>query len=57
MNAGNLGEEDINLAKSLRGKVELGCHPGYEDASLHSEYKHWGSYNWQKELGILIKHD
>jgi len=58
MNAGNLSEEDINKAKQLSEKypdkiVELGCHPGYKNEELRKKYKHWGNYNWQKELELL----
>ncbi|OGM96160.1 MAG: hypothetical protein A3B86_02585 [Candidatus Yanofskybacteria bacterium RIFCSPHIGHO2_02_FULL_38_22b] len=58
INAGNLREADIKqaceLAKIHPDKiVELGSHPGYEDESLRRQYKHWGNYNWQKELDLL----
>src|SRR3989344_4216602 len=57
MNAGNLGINDLVLAKKLQNKysdkiIELGCHPGFEDAELVDKYGHW-QYNWQKELEIL----
>jgi predicted glycoside hydrolase/deacetylase ChbG (UPF0249 family) len=58
MNAGNLSEKDINKARKLAEKypdkiIELGCHPGYENEELKKKYKHWGDYNWQKELNLL----
>lgn len=58
VNAGNLSEKDINKAKRLTEKypdkvVELGCHPGHEDEELRKKFKHWGNYNWQKELELL----
>jgi len=56
LNAGRLEQEDINLARRLteEGKtVELGCHPGFEDEVLRVKYKHWGGYNWEKELDNL----
>lgn len=61
VNAGNVREGDIKFTRELAKKypnkiVELGCHPGYEDENLRRQYKHWGKYNWQKELNLL-KHD
>lgn len=61
INAGNLKEADINFARKLSQKfpdkiVELGCHPGFESAELADKYKHWGGYNWRKELDLLEKY-
>lgn len=58
INAGKLGKNDIEKAKELALKhpdkiIELGCHPGFENEELRTKYKHWGSYNWQKELELL----
>ena len=56
LHAGNLQKEDIELASKIfkNGKtVELGCHPGFESPELKEIYKHWGIYNWQKELGLF----
>ena len=58
VNAGNLSEKDINKAKKLAEKypdkvIELGCHLGYEDEELKRKYKHWGNYNWERELELL----
>ncbi|MBI2063497.1 MAG: ChbG/HpnK family deacetylase [Candidatus Yanofskybacteria bacterium] len=58
INAGNLAEKDIKLAENLAQKypdkiIELGCHPGYENEDLRIRYRHWGNYNWQKELELL----
>jgi len=58
INAGVLSKKDIKEAKKLSGKcpskiIELGCHPGYENNDLRIKYKHWGNYNWQKELNFL----
>ena len=58
INAGNLSKEDINKVEKLAEKypdkiIELGCHPGYEDEKLRKKFKHWGNYNWQKELRLL----
>ena len=58
IDAGNLSRADINLARELAEKypdkiVELGGHPGFESNDLKSKFKHWGNYNWQKELGVL----
>lgn len=60
INAGKLGGNDIRKAKELVQEypdkiVELGCHPGFENKDLRIEYKHWGDYDWQKELEILTK--
>lgn len=57
INAGNLGFNDLASAKKLQNKypdkiIELGCHPGFENAELTDKYGHW-QYNWQKELDIL----
>lgn len=59
--AGNLEEQDVRYAKELAAKyphkiIELGCHPGLEDEVLRNKYKHWGNYNWQRELGLLRDH-
>ena len=59
INAGNLGLNDLNLVKKLQNKspdklIELGCHPGFENAELADKYRHW-RYNWRKELEILRK--
>ena len=54
IDAGNLNQEDIDLAKSINGEmVELGCHPGFGDEELKKKYNHWGNYNWKKELDLL----
>ena len=58
INAGVFGKEDIDTARELSEKypdkiVELGCHPGYEGEDLKEKFKHWGNYNWQRELEIL----
>jgi predicted glycoside hydrolase/deacetylase ChbG (UPF0249 family) len=58
MSAGNLSEKDIQSAKELSVKypdkvIELGCHPGYESEDLRLKFKHWGNYNWRKELETL----
>ena len=58
MNAGNLSQDDLVLAKNLQNKypdkiIELGFHPGYKNENLRSKYRHWGGYNWQKELEML----
>lgn len=58
INAGNLGEDGVEQARKLAEKypdkkIELGAHPGYEDPELKSKYKHWGDYNWGKELNLL----
>lgn len=53
INAGNLTQEDIELARQMGGSTELGCHPGYETEELRQKYKHWGNYNWEKELNLL----
>lgn len=58
ISAGNLRKEDINTAKILSKKfpesiVELGCHPGFENADLKIKFKHWGNYNWKNELELL----
>lgn len=58
LSAGNLTNADIDFAKELSRKfpdkvVELGCHPGYEDDNLRNKYRHWGCYNWQKEIEVL----
>jgi len=58
INAGNLSKNDVEMAQKLAEKypdkiVELGCHPGYENETLHEKYKHWGQYHWQSELAIL----
>lgn len=58
INAGNLGADDVRCAENLAKKypdkiIELGCHPGYENEELKKKYKHWGDYNWEKELNIL----
>ena len=63
INAGNLSEKDIKLAKKLSDKypnkiIELGCHPGLENEKLKMQYNNWGDYNWQKELNLLSgRHD
>ena len=59
INAGNLSKKDIKSAKELSDKypdkiIELGCHPGYENKDLRLKFKHWGNYNWQKELNLLM---
>ncbi|PIR41813.1 MAG: hypothetical protein COV30_01305 [Candidatus Yanofskybacteria bacterium CG10_big_fil_rev_8_21_14_0_10_37_15] len=58
INAGNLGRGDIKFAEEIVVKnpdkiVELGCHPGHEIEELNIKYRHWGNYNWQKELELL----
>lgn len=58
INAGNLGVGDIDTAVKLASRhpnkmIELGCHPGFENESIGVKYKHWGDYNWQKELKVL----
>lgn len=58
VNAGNLSEDDIKQAWELTENghdkvVEVGCHPGYEDENLRRQYRHWGDYNWKKELNLL----
>ena len=58
INAGNMNDDDIKHAEALAKKypdkvVELGCHPGYENEKLRQKYRHWGDYNWQKELELL----
>jgi hypothetical protein len=59
INAGNLSKSDIDKALKLKNNysnkiIELGCHPGFENAELIDKYGHW-QYNWQKELEILRK--
>ena len=45
------------LSDEYSGKiVELGCHPGYETDDLKEKFKHWGNYNWQKELEKFAPH-
>lgn len=58
LDAGDMGRNDIKFAQELVNKypdktIELGCHPGYENNDLRIKYKHWGNYNWHKELDIL----
>jgi predicted glycoside hydrolase/deacetylase ChbG (UPF0249 family) len=58
LNAGNLSKSDIDLALKINNDypdktIELGCHPGFETESLKIKYKHWGVYNWQKEIKML----
>lgn len=58
INAGDLAGEDIEQAQELSARypdkiIELGSHPGFENDELRNKYKHWGGYNWQKELEIL----
>ena len=58
LNAGNLSKSDIDLALKINNDypdkiIELGCHPGFEAESLKIKYKHWGAYNWQKEIKML----
>lgn len=58
INAGDLNQEDIEQTKELAWKhqdkrIELGCHPGFEDEELKKRYKNWGNYNWQKETNLL----
>lgn len=60
INAGNSNENDIKHAQNISDKypdkiIELGCHPGYENRDLQNKYKHWGGYNWKKELDLLSK--
>lgn len=60
VNAGDLSEDDIKQARELVEKhpdkvVELGSHPGYESDDLSAKFKHWGYYNWRKELDLLVK--
>lgn len=55
INAGNLTQDDVELARQIDSITELGCHPGYETSELREKYKHWGNYNWQKELEILSR--
>lgn len=58
LNAGDLNQEDIELAKSIRyGTVELGCHPGFEEQSLRDRYSQWGGYHWGTELELLKRGD
>lgn len=56
--AGTVNLKTIQEAKSLSEKypdkmTELGCHPGYESEDLRLKFKHWGNYNWRKELDLL----
>lgn len=58
INAGVMNNKTMREAKSLFEKypdqmIELGCHPGYESEDLRTKFRHWGDYNWQKELRIL----
>ncbi|OGN00517.1 MAG: hypothetical protein A2651_00455 [Candidatus Yanofskybacteria bacterium RIFCSPHIGHO2_01_FULL_42_12] len=58
VNAGKLGKKDIDKAKKLAEEhsdkiVELGCHPGHRNEDIKMRYRHWGDYNWQKELSLL----
>lgn len=58
INAGSISEDDIKYAENLARKypdkiIELGCHPGYESEELKKKYKHWGGYNWEKELELF----
>lgn len=62
LNAGNLSLNDLASVRKLQKKypdktIELGCHPSFEDESLKIKYKHWGGYNWQKELKVLQEYD
>lgn len=57
-NAGNMNVDDLKYAQDLSEKypnkiIELGCHPGHESEELRIKYKHWGNYNWEKELDVL----
>lgn len=57
INAGHLKREDIEAARRLASqnpgkRIELGCHPGFEDNDLRKKYAHW-HYHWQKELTVL----
>lgn len=60
LKAGSLNGSDINLAYKLardsENKIELGCHPGFEDNIIRIKYNNWGNYNWKKELDLLSKH-
>lgn len=60
LKAGSLNRSDINLAYELardsENKIELGCHPGFEDDTVGVKYKNWGNYNWKKELDLLSKY-
>lgn len=58
MDAGVMNNKTMWEARSLSEKypdkmIELGCHPGYESEDLRTKFRHWGDYNWQKELKIL----
>ena len=58
LNAGGLTADDLEFAKKIKnGIVEIGCHPGYENEELRNKYKHWGKYNWEKELHLLSHND
>ena len=58
INAGNLTRSDIKQAQELASRypgkiIELGSHPGFENDDLRTEFKHWGYFNWEKELNLL----
>ena len=46
-------EAEVLAEKYPDKVVELGCHPGYESNDLKIKFKHWGNYNWEKELSLL----
>lgn len=57
INAGNFTREDMFKADKIKHAnpdkiVELGCHPGFENETLRTNYSHW-KYNWKKELELL----
>lgn len=58
VDAGNVRPQTVAAARRLAARrpqavVELGCHPGFEDAALHRQYGQWGTYHWQAELETL----
>ena len=57
VNAGHLQSADLALALMLKQrypeqKIELGCHPGFEDEYVRNKYRHWG-YQWREEIRVL----
>ena len=60
IDAGVMSDKTKQKARALANKypdkiIELGCHPGYENDDFRIKFKHWGNYNWQKELKLLKK--
>ncbi len=55
MNIKTTQEAEVLFEKYPNNMIELGCHPGYENDDLKTKFKHWGNYNWQKELELLNK--